>query len=156
LSITIELDLDTARPMARAIQSRLAKLGIDVSLGQAYEVLAAAGEPEWNVLSAKMKTAAGMPTRAEPPISACVIIDLIGPSDPAKYAKQGITPAMLIEAAETFATRYYGRDNNPTAEVVQENFQDYMERLIHDDRVDAQPSWAEEWRSARSQGVPRR
>jgi len=63
---------------------------------------------------------------------------------------------MLIEAAETFATRYYGREDNPTAEVVQENFQDYMERLIHDGRVDVQPSWAEEWRAARSPGAPRR
>jgi len=151
LSITIELDLDTARPTARAIQSRLAKLGFDVTLGQAYEVLAAAaGEPEWNVLSAKMKATREAPAKAEAPVSMCVVIELIGPSDPAHYQdRYGITPQMLLEAAETFAAAW-SRDPNPTAEVIQENFSEYMQDLIDGSRNGPEPGWAEDWRRSRS------
>jgi hypothetical protein len=150
LTITIELDLDTARPTARAIQSRLSRLGHEVSLGTAYEILAAvAHEPEWNVLSAKLKKAGNAPAKTDARPSACVIIDLIEPTDPSHYKDTyGITPDMLVQAAEAFLNAYY-QDPNPTAEVIRENFSEYMSDLIAGNRRVPQPGWIEGWRANR-------
>jgi len=60
MPISSSLTTEAAKSRARSLQDRLRQQGVDIKLSLCYELLAVAnGEPNWNVLSAKLPTERG-------------------------------------------------------------------------------------------------
>ena len=65
MSVSIKVDEQDSKRIAKALQARFADLGIEIKLGQAYEALAAvAGLRDWNTMKAQLEVA---PSKAAPP-----------------------------------------------------------------------------------------